>query len=125
MAFFEDFGKKVSKAAQAAAKKSGELVEITKLNANISAQEDSIKKCYIKMGEMCFEKFRGNQLQDNELLTVCNEIVGYQEKITELRGKIDEIKAQGQGEQAAAPVEAAQTTEEAASTSVSLDKPTE
>jgi len=37
MAFFENLGKKVGEAAQAAAKKSGELVEVTKLNVNINS----------------------------------------------------------------------------------------
>jgi len=95
MAFFGDFGKKVSQAAQAAAKKSGELVEITKLNANISSQEDSIKKCYIKMGQMCFEMYKENNLGSQDLQEVCKEIVAYQDKIEELREQIAKVKEEG------------------------------
>jgi hypothetical protein len=39
MAFFENIGKRVSEAAQVAAKKSSELVEVTKLNSSISSEE--------------------------------------------------------------------------------------
>ena len=93
MAFFEELGKKVSKAAQTAAKKSSELVEITKLNANISAQEDKIKKCYIKMGQLCFTQYKADKLESNELSDICKEIVEYQEKIKELNEQIAKVKS--------------------------------
>ena len=44
MAFFGDLGKKVSEAAQTAVKKSGELVEITKLNMSIGSEEEKINE---------------------------------------------------------------------------------
>ena len=96
MAFFEDFGKKVSKVAQTAAKKSSDLVEITKLNANISAQEDKIKKCYIKMGQLCFTQYKADKLESDDLKDICKEIVDYQEKIKELNEQIAKVKSDAQ-----------------------------
>lgn len=95
MAFFEDLGKKVSKAAQVAAKKSSDLVEITKLNANISSEEDHIKTCYRKMGEICFNKFEQGEILDEEQIAYCKEIISHQEKINELKQKVAEIKNDG------------------------------
>ena len=95
MAFFEDLGKKVSKAAQVAAKKSSDLVEITKLNANISSEEDNIKACYRKMGEICFNKFEQGETLDEEQMAYCKEIITHQEKINELKQKVAEIKNEG------------------------------
>lgn len=88
MTFFKALGKKVSQAAQTATKRSSDLVEITKLNTNISAQEDHIKRCYIKMGQLCFVKYKENKMASEELKRICKEIVEDQAKINALREQI-------------------------------------
>ena len=52
MSFFDELGQKVSKAAQVAAEKSGEIVEITKINANISSEESKVKWAKFAMSSM-------------------------------------------------------------------------
>ncbi|HOJ10140.1 MAG TPA: zinc ribbon domain-containing protein [Clostridiales bacterium] len=92
MAFFDNLGKKVGEAAQAAAKKSGELVEVTKLNMSISTEEDKIKKLYSKIGENTYAKFRSASEIDPDFIADCEEIESHEEAIKNIRAKIMEIK---------------------------------
>ncbi|MDO8685450.1 MAG: zinc ribbon domain-containing protein [Clostridiales bacterium] len=92
MAFLDNLGKKVSEAAQAAAKKSGELVEITKTNININGEEDKIEKKQQQMGKLVYEKFQATGSIDEEFAGLCNEITAHMETVKNLRQKIMEIK---------------------------------
>ncbi|MGE5613946.1 MAG: zinc-ribbon domain-containing protein [Bacillota bacterium] len=92
MAFFEDLGKKVGKAAQAAAKKSSELVEITKLNANIGSETDKIQRLYNQIGKLVYEKYAETGEADENVMTACVEIAEHEKNIKELKKKIAEIK---------------------------------
>ncbi|NSW89623.1 MAG: zinc-ribbon domain-containing protein [Firmicutes bacterium] len=92
MPLFDNLSKKVSEAAQAAAKKSTELVEITKLNMNISSEEDKIKKLYIKIGESIYAKFCSGLQIDPDFINDCEEIKSHLEAIKGLKAKIMEIK---------------------------------
>ncbi len=92
MAFLENLGKKVGEAAQAAAKKSGELVEVTKLNVSINSEEDKIQKLYTQIGKTVYEKFAASGMADDEVLESCNSIVAIEQNIKVLREKIAEVK---------------------------------
>lgn len=92
MAFLENLGKKVSVAAQAAAKKSGELVEITKLNVNINSEEDKIQKLYSQIGKAIYEKYNASGITDDEVAELCKTIAAHKENIQSLREKIAELK---------------------------------
>jgi DNA-directed RNA polymerase subunit RPC12/RpoP len=92
MAFFENIGKKVGGAAQAAAKKSGELVEVTKLNVSIGTEEDKIEKLYAQMGKLIYEKYITTGTADEELVEICEQIKVHEDSIKALRSKIAEIK---------------------------------
>jgi len=92
MAFLENLGKRVGEAAQAVSKKSSELVEITKLNVNISSEEDKIQKLYSQIGKLVYEKYVSTGAVDNELKELCETISGHEETIKGLREKIMQIK---------------------------------
>jgi len=92
MAFFDNLGKKVGEAAQAAAKKSGELVEVTKLNMSIGTEEDKIKRAFEKIGERIFVKFNSGEEVYSDFIADCEEIKAYQNTISSLKQKIMEIK---------------------------------
>lgn len=92
MAFLENLGKKVGEAAQAAAKKSNEIVETTKLNSNINSEEDKIQKLYVQLGKAVYEKFTQTGAAEDYAQEACQEIVTHQENIKALREKIAEIK---------------------------------
>jgi predicted amidophosphoribosyltransferase len=103
MAFFENFGKKVSEAAQAAAKKSSELVEVTKMNMNISSEEDKIKKIYYAIGKKVYENYCKDPEQYSQFSEECSEINAHMESIKKLKARILEAKnmrlCQGCGEE--------------------------
>ncbi len=92
MAFLENLGKKVGEAAQAAAKKSGELVEITKLNVNIGSEEDKIQKLYTQIGKSVYEKYSVSGDADENVVENCETIKVHEHNIKTLREKILEVK---------------------------------
>lgn len=93
MAFLENLGKKVGEAAQAAAKKSGELVEITKLNVNIGSEEDKIQKLYTQIGKSIFEKYNATGMADADVKDNCEAIKLHEQNIKALKDKIMEVKS--------------------------------
>lgn len=92
MAFLGGFGEKVSKAAQAAAKKSNELVEITKINMSISGEEDKIQKVYKQIGQYVFDNFKDNSDADENIAGLCQQIMSHQKNISDLKEKLMAIK---------------------------------
>lgn len=92
MSIFNNLGKKFGEAAQAAAKKSSDLVEITKLNMAISAEEDKIEKTYAKIGKEVFAKYNSKDEVDPSLTALCEEIKTYQDTILDLKAKLMDLK---------------------------------
>ena len=89
MALFDNLGKKVGNLAQATAKKSGEVIEVTKLNMNINSEEDGIKKAFLEMGGICYKLFEENALQQEQLIPLCTQVQVRKAKIVELRQRIN------------------------------------
>ena len=92
MAFLENLGKKVGEAAQAAAKKSGELVEVTKLNVNISSEEDKVQKLYAQIGKSVYERYSASGVAEDYAREACEQIKVHEQNIKSLRDKIAEVK---------------------------------
>lgn len=92
MSFFENLGKKVGEAAQAAAKKSSEIVEVTKLNASINQEEDKIQKTYNQIGKMVFENYEQTGEASDLVKEACEQIAAYKANIKVLKEKIAEAK---------------------------------
>lgn len=92
MAFFENLGKKVGEAAQAAAKKSSEIVEVTKLNISISSEEDKIQKLYAQIGKRLFEEYCSGQEVAEGYKVDCEAIKAHQDNIKGFKEKIMELK---------------------------------
>ena len=88
MAFLENLGK----AAQAAAKKSGELVEVTKLNVNINSEEDKIQKLYTQIGKSVYERYSASGEVSDDIRETCEAITVHEQNIKGLRDKIAEVK---------------------------------
>jgi len=58
MEFIKDLTRKVTDTARVAAKKSSDMVEITKLNFSIGSEEDKIKKIYMQIGETVYRSLK-------------------------------------------------------------------
>lgn len=92
MALFNNLGRKIEGIAQNAAKKSGEMVELKKINTNINAEEESIKQLYGEIGKYCFEKFGNGTENDAAILELCQKIKIHQENIRFYKERINTIK---------------------------------
>jgi len=84
--------KKVSDTAKAAAKISGSVVEITKLNMSINAEEEKIRKLYTEIGKQLYEDYTDGKAVSEELLRKCAKIDEIFENIAEMKDKILELR---------------------------------
>lgn len=96
MAFFDNMGKKIGEAAQAAAKKSGELVEVTKLNVNINSEEDKMQKLYNQIGKKVYDKYSETGAADADFVEDCESIKVHDQNVKNLKEKILEVKSMKQ-----------------------------
>lgn len=90
MAFFEDLGKKISKAGQSVVDKGKELADITKINLAISDEEKKIDEAYKKIGKLFVEKI--GDRAEGEFLDLVTEVKNADSKIGELKQQIKDIK---------------------------------
>ncbi|HHW48018.1 MAG TPA: zinc-ribbon domain-containing protein [Clostridiaceae bacterium] len=92
MSVLEKFSRKITETAKAAAKKSGDLVEVTKLNMSISAEEDKIKKTFAEIGKLVYERYNKGESVPEGIEGFCEKIKGYEENIKEMKEKIYTLK---------------------------------
>lgn len=92
MSVFNNLTKKVSETAKAAAKKSGDIVEMTKLNMSIGTEEDKIKKTYAEIGKKIYDLFAAGAEIPEDVKEQCEAIGTYEKNIEELKQKILEYK---------------------------------
>jgi hypothetical protein len=92
MSVFENLSRKVTDTAKAAAKKSSEVVEVTKLNMSIGTEEDKIKKVYTEIGKSVYEVFTKGEEVNEAFKVQCELISSYEENIKEMRLKILDLK---------------------------------
>ena len=91
--------KTVGEGAATVAKKSGEIVEISKLNLNISTEKNNIEKLYMEIGEAVFEKYKNGAAVDLDLEKACREIEEANDNIRAIKEKIEEIKNSKENEE--------------------------
>jgi ribosomal protein S27AE len=84
--------KKVTDTAKAAAKISGSVVEITKLNMSINAEEEKVRKLYMEIGKQVYEDYIDGKPLDEELMRKCIKIDEIFDNINEMKEKILELK---------------------------------
>lgn len=82
----------VEDGANIIAKKSSDVVEISKLNFNISNEEKKIKDRYEKIGEIILNKYKNNEIIDKDLEEHCRELYNSLTIIKELSNKISMLK---------------------------------
>ncbi len=103
-----DFLNKVNAFAKAAADKTNEVVEDTKLKNQIANDEKSIRELEIKIGAHYYQKFIADQEVDAEVTEYCTAISVHKANIEEKK----EALAAAKKEPEAAPEEEAPETEE-------------
>ena len=83
---------KAKKAAQDAKDKTSEIIEVNKVNKQISQQETTISDSYILMGKQIFSDFMEGKEVTPDLKEKCEEIVSAKETIEKLKKQILIIK---------------------------------
>ena len=92
MSVLDNFTKKVTDTARAAAKKSGSVVEVTRLNMNVGAEEEKVRKIYTDMGKQLYEDYTEGKIVGEKLLAYCEKIDDIIRNIDEMREKVLELK---------------------------------
>lgn len=92
MSVFENLTKKVTETAKAAAKKSSGLVEVTKLNISIGAEEEKIQKLHADMGKILHENYTNGDEIPEVFKDYCERIEACENAINDMRKKIHELK---------------------------------
>lgn len=89
-----NFLNKLSEMAKTAADKTGDMIEIGKLNAKISSEEDGITDLKGKIGHFYWEKYLSTKTADAQILEWCEAIQAAQERIEATRTEIQLLKEQ-------------------------------
>lgn len=92
MSLFGNVTQKFSNTVKATAQKSSELVEVTKLNLSISAEEDKIKKVYGDIGKALYEAYARGEEVSEAFKESCEQIKVYEQNIKQMKQKILELK---------------------------------
>jgi chaperonin cofactor prefoldin len=92
MSIFENISKRVSETAKAAAKKSGDIVEVTRLSVGINAEEDKIKKVYTDIGKILYQMYKSGQKVSDDLKPHCEKVDSYEKNIEEMKQKILQLR---------------------------------
>lgn len=87
-----NFMDKVGSMAKKAADKTGDVVEIGKLNAKILSQQQSISSIKEKIGDKLFESYQQGEVVPEELGELCRQIGEIQLNIKSMQEEIKEIK---------------------------------
>lgn len=111
MEFFDHLGKRVGEMVKQVEEKSGEWLELGKLNMDIFREEETVRKICRRMGERVYEAY-AQGMEYSSLPEDCREIDAHKQRIGALRQKAEEIKRQPKER---APSEEASEAETAAS----------
>jgi len=93
-----DFLNKVNAFAKAAADKTNEVVEDTKLKTQIANDEKSIRELETKIGAHYYRKFVSGQEVDEEVLEYCTAISVHKANIEEKKAALAAGKKETAGE---------------------------
>lgn len=89
---FDDLGRTISNVADTIGRKTGELVEITRLKNQIYNLERGIKKDYADLGKMIYEHYVSTGTAEDSLLPICEEIAQKEILIDQYSNEIESLK---------------------------------
>lgn len=83
---------KLTALTKAATEKTGDMVELTKLNYRLSGEKTAIEEAKKKIGEHYWNKYASGQALDDEVTIFCQEIAAAESNISEIQAEIQAIK---------------------------------
>lgn len=99
MAFID----KINTIAKNVGEKTGDAIEITRLNAKISSEKSAMNELYRQIGEKAYKKYQAGAYQEDELCGLFASVDACVSNIAEAEGKISAIKAANEAKTQAAP----------------------
>ena len=87
-----DFFDKIGSLARSVSGKTGDMLEVGKLNAQIHIHEDDIEELKIKLGEHFWNKYQSGVIMDEQAAAICQSIRSAYEKISSCRAEISGIR---------------------------------
>lgn len=85
-------GKYLEEGVSNVAVKSGNLIEISKLNIAISSEEKMIDEIYMKIGKKIYKNYQEGKISDKWLIDKCKEIHEIEKDIASIKKKILKVK---------------------------------
>ena len=82
----------IENSANSAVKKTGQFIEISKLNLEISGEEKGIEEIYVNIGKKIYKQYEKNKPVDSNLIKYCKEIKEAKNRITTIKKKILKIQ---------------------------------
>lgn len=95
MAFKDSFNKvtkSISEGASNVVQKSNDLIEITKLNAEINNEEKKKEQIYLDIGKLVFENYLNNTPIDEKIKDKFEAILKHDEQIRNINKQILDVK---------------------------------
>ena len=89
---FSNLAKNISNGAIQVAKKSEQIVDVSKTNLSIDSNDNKIYELYAKIGEVIFNRYKKNKDVPQEIKEMCEDINNLEEDNEKLIGKINKIK---------------------------------
>ena len=92
MEFLDTVKEKITTTAKSAAKKSTEIVEITKLKVAVAEEMSAIDKIFRSIGEAIYETYKTGEEADFSFEAKCGALDEAYEKVDDLNARIAELK---------------------------------
>lgn len=89
---WDGIGRAISNTADAVGRKTGEVVEITKLKNQIYNLERDMKHNYEELGKMIYERYTNEGVIETEFLAICEELAQQEILIDQYNGEIETRK---------------------------------
>ena len=89
---FESFGKVIAETAETVARKTEDTIEIQKIKSKIRVMVRNNKRDYQDIGKIIYERFQNGQIEDEELLELCQTIEEREEVIDDYKKEVAVIK---------------------------------
>ena len=86
--FFNDLGKKITRAANEAVDKGTEFFELTKIRAQIAGEGKAIEKHYRDIGEIVYKLQQEGTPVSEEVAKICDEILAHEKLIKTMRSEM-------------------------------------
>lgn len=83
---------KVFKVASSATKKAEDVMKTGEYKINIKLISTEIEKRKLYIGNLIYKWYNNNEIEKNEILKTCKEIMDLEEKINEIQRKISRLK---------------------------------